>query len=211
MDFSTLSANKWAMVSFPLPSALATASANGACHVDWIVNSNGTDSEFVFDRMGFSSIENWEDEASIALTSAGGAVGYSDTAWTAGTWRTEEALDSNWIVIPVVSGKTDSMQIQIEDSLGRDLYGTWEAKTADGSWSMADSLVMGDTASLVSFRLPATPLLVRVHLVTPQDPSQCPVDSLSGNPVCTGIPIETAKILWDYVMPGEDEDLKGTP
>jgi hypothetical protein len=37
------------------------------------------------------------------------------------------------------------------------------------------------------------------------------VDSLSGNPVCTGIPVETAKILWDYVMPGEDEDLKETP
>lgn len=206
VDLSTLPVDQWSSVSFPLPTALATTAPGGACHVDWSLNGNGTTNEYALDRMGFSSTRTWEDEASVVLTPTGGAIGFPDTAWHPGQWRTFTSLDSLWIAIPAKSGTSDSLQIQIQDSLGRSIYGTWEAQTTDGGWSRSDSLSASDSGMVRSFRLQTTPLQIRLHLVLEQDPSQCTTDS-SGLSVCTPIPVGTAQVLWDYVLPGEDDDL----
>jgi hypothetical protein len=206
IDLSTLPTGQWGSVAFALPANLATTAPNGACHVDWLLNGNGTTNEYAFDRMGFSSTQIWEDEAAVVLNPTGGAIGFPDTAWHNGQWRALNALDSLWTSIPAVAGSGDSIQIQIQDPLGRLLYGTWEARTADGSWNGSDSFSLSDSTAIRTFRTPPVPVQIRLHLFTPEPVGQCPVDS-TGAPVCTPIPVNNAQLLWDYVLPGEDTDL----
>gem|GEM_PF-4738275 len=206
MDLSTLPVDQWGAVSFPLPVALATTAPGGACHVDWLLNGNGTTNEYAFDRMGFSSTQNWEDEAAVVFTPTGGAIGFPDTAWHPGQWRTLASVDSLWIDIPAVAGTGDSLQIQVQDSLGRLLYGTWEARATDGSWSLQDSLTLADSSGIQVFRLPPVPAQIRLHLLSPEPLAQCPLDS-TGAPVCTPVAVSQTQVLWDYVLPGEDDSL----
>ena len=142
----------------------------------------------------------------MVLNPTGGAIGFPDTAWHNGQWRALNALDSLWTSIPAVAGSGDSTQIQIQDPLGRLLYGTWEARTADGSWNGSDSFSLADSSGILTFRTPPVPVQIRLHLFTPDPIRQCPLDS-TGTPVCTPISVSNAQVLWDYVLPGEDTDL----